>query len=567
MNAIEKGRAALVQWRASKPTNYYQSNEVLQDLVSRYASNTDIEGLASRLDAYGQVMATTAQPLVQRCNSIGHTPQLARFNGIGERVEDIVFDPSYHELGHLIYGSGVMAITGQPDRALEQAALVLLTSHHGEGGHVCPLACTAGMILVLQQHGHPWLQDRYLPGLTDPGRDRLHGSQFLTEVQGGSDVGANACRAVPVRDADETHPGVYRIYGEKWFCSVADAPLYLVTARPQDADAGTRGLGLFIVPRVLQADDLIDEQGPLPRSNDLNLRRLKDKLGTRGMASAEIDWNGALAYQVGDLQKGFINVVDVVLNMSRIFNALACSGSMYRAFIEASTFARHRTAFGQPIERFALVERSLASLYAEAVAAMASTFDLVHLGQVTRHERAGRIGRNMNKYWTSVRNTQMVRLAMEVLGGNGTIEDFSPLPRLYRDAMVTESWEGAHNVLVAQTRRDMRRYALHRDFLAMLRERLDACSGHLVEPLKMRLERQGEVADAIAADEDEGRNVELRGWIDQVMVTYQAVCLLELSGWQQQSDRAPLRTEVVEHLLRLHPESSMQRDAVWWPRL
>ena len=564
MDAIAGGRRDLMRWMAAWPENFYGENRALQDLLGWASGAPADAALHDRLTAFGRQMAIDAEPLVQRCSTEPYTPRLARFSGVGERTEQVVFDPSYHGLGALIYGSGVMALTDRADRALEQAMLVLLASHHGEAGHVCPLACTAGLIKVMGRTGHRWLKERYLPGLTDADyQRRLWGSQFLTEVQGGSDVGANACTATLVRAETDERPALWRLEGEKWFCSVADASLFLVTARPEGGGDGTRGLGLFVVPRRLTDAELGPDGGP-ESVNHFSLRRLKDKLGTRAMASAELDFNGALAWQVGRLDRGFANVVGVVLNTSRLFNALACAGAMWRAHAVARSFASHRRAFGQPIDRFPLVQEALATGFAEAMAATASTFDLVGMEGDPERQAVWRLGVNMNKYWTSVRNTAMQCRAIEVLGGNGTIEDFSPLPRLYRDAMVTESWEGTHNVLAAQCQRDMHRYRLHEVWLEHMAQRLERTGGDATG-LSARLAILTAEATTLAADMNPERTVALRGWIERAMVLHQAVCLRELAAWQLKSGREPLPAAVVAHLLRTHPAEGSAGGTRWWP--
>ncbi len=563
MDAIASGRRQLADWLDALPVNYFEANPLLRSLVERASSPAEFNRMDAHLAQYGADIAGAAD-LVHKCSTPPNLPTLERWDAIGRRQERVRFDASYHQLGEIIYGSGVMGMTGDPAHAVLQAALVFLTAHHGEAGHTCPLACTAGLIQALQKVGHPRLQEGLLPGLLDPAyATRLHGSQFLTEVQGGCDVGANASRAVLETPETDDSPAVWRIYGEKWFCSVADSPLYLVTARPEGAAGGTKGLGLFLVPH-----DLPDgaKGGPLARAlahralpqapnppNHFTIRRLKDKLGTRAMASGEIDWDGALAWQVGTLQNGFQTVIEVVLGTSRLYNALACAGSMQRAFYEARAFAATRTAFGRKIAHFPLVREAVAQLYTEACAALASTLDLVQLGAQGGESEAVRLGVNLNKYWTSVRNTQMQRLGIEVLGGNGTIEDFSPLPRLYRDAMVTESWEGTHNVLVAQTWRDMQRYGLHRPFLGLLQRRAEAWGdAPNAQEVRERLIVLAGEAERLAAARDENETLALRSWMDNAMVAYQALCLGELDQWRQQRGEAT-EAGVVAHLLALHP--------------
>jgi hypothetical protein len=351
-------------------------------------------------------------------------------------VDGVVeFHPAYHEAGRLVWATGVVAAP-----AREQASLFFELAQAGEGGHACPVVCTAGLVRALQTRASDDLRGRFLQPLLETDYDRAQrGAQFLTERHGGSDVGANRVEAVPDGDA-------WRLHGEKWFCSVADADQFLVTARPRGAPEGTRGIGCFLVPAA---------------EGGFRIRRLKDKLGTRALATGEIEFDGATAFPLGPLEEGFHTAVGV-LNTSRWLNAVGSAGLMQRAYDEARAFAREREAFGGPIERFPLVRENLAVMRAEAAAASASSLYLTELvariddGAATDEDVAlHRMLVNANKFVTSLAATKVCRRGIETLGGNGTIEDFSPLPRLYRDAIVFESWEGTHNVLCAQVLRDL----------------------------------------------------------------------------------------------------------------
>jgi hypothetical protein len=349
-------------------------------------------------------------------------------------------------------------------------AIAYLLDQAGEAGHACPVACTAGAIKLLQRVGSEEQRSRLLPPLLERDFDRrVHAAQFVTEVQGGSDVGANACVAVP----EPGRPGWFRISGEKWFCSVADAGVFVVSARPAGAPAGTAGLGLFLVSRTLDG-----------RPNGFALRRLKWKLGTRTMATAEIDFDGALGEAVGPLDDGFRNLVGIVLDTSRVHNALAACGIMRGAWTVARAYAGRRRAFGAPIGAFPAVQELLARVRLRGMAGLAATFRVLDAGDRLERGEAGaelaparRIDVMLGKYWTARAASACARDAVEVLGGNGTIEDFSPLPRLVRDALVVESWEGTHNTLCAQVLRDFRARGLHRPWLARLAAETAALDG------------------------------------------------------------------------------------------
>jgi alkylation response protein AidB-like acyl-CoA dehydrogenase len=381
-------------------------------------------GDSAALRGFAAVVAQEIDPLVYELEREG--PWL--------EGNDVRFAPAYAEAGRAVWASGILAA---PVR--EQAGLFFLLAHAGEAGHACPVACTAGLIRALRQHGSPELRERFLPPLLEADYDRAErGAQFLTEEHGGSDVGANLTRAV--RDGNG-----WRLHGEKWFCSVADADQFVVTARPEGAPAGTAGIGCFLVARS---------------GGGFTLRKLKDKLGTRALATGEIVFDGAPAYPIGALEDGFRIAVGVVLNTSRWLNALGSAGLMRRAYLEAGRFAAEREAFGRRIVEFPLVRENLAVMRAEAEAALASTLELTGVVDSAEPEDVAyhRILVNANKFVTAVAATRVGRRGIEVFGGNGTIEDYSPLPRLWRDAIVFESWEGTHNVLCAQVARDLEKY-------------------------------------------------------------------------------------------------------------
>jgi acyl-CoA dehydrogenase len=381
--------------------------------------------VSGRLRAFAATVRDVVDPAVTELESRRDLPSTD-----GERVH---FAPEYEVAGRAVWASGIVAAP-----AREQAALLYLLAHAGEGGHACPVVCTAGLVRALRGHASADLRDRFLPPLLERDYARAHrGAQFLTERHGGSDVGANRVEAVP--DGD-----VWRISGEKWFCSVADADQFVVTARPRGAPDGTRGIGCFLVPRS---------------GGGFRIRRLKDKLGTRALATGEIEFDGAVAHSLGPIDEAF-----KILNTSRWLNAAGSTGLMRRAYLEASAFARERKAFGRHIASFPLVRENLAVMKAETLGALASTLEVTDLvariddGTASKDDVVWhRILVNANKFSTSLAATGVVRRGIEALGGNGTIEDFSPLPRLYRDAIVFESWEGTHNVLCAQVLRDLER--------------------------------------------------------------------------------------------------------------
>jgi len=535
------GREDLVRWVEGRPDNYYRESTNLTALLDLRAGEARRREMEARLDAFGAVVATIVEPAVVTMERHRELPALVPYDGVGRRIDEVEFHPAQRTATAATWDSGLLACDQRSGGAFEQAALFYLLSHVGEGGVACPAVCTAGLGRALAHRGSAQLKAKYLDSVR---RDRfdgaLRGSQFLTEVEGGSDVGANLASAVP----DDSEDGAWRVSGEKWFCSVADADLFVVTARPVGAPPGTRGLGCFLIPRSLD--------GTAP--NGFRIRQLKDKLGTRCLASAEIDFDGALGWPIGGVDEGFSVAVEELLNTSRWLNAIGSTGLMRRAYLEAVSFARHRRAFGRSIGTIPMVREQLAMMKVEEHAALSSTMALT--GLVDRMDRGvadetdiavHRFLVNVNKFQTSLSATSVVHQGIEILGGNGTIESFSALPRLYRDAVVYESWEGTHNVLCAQVQRDCSRFGLLDEVAEWIGEELSHVAfadaqivGEVLVELRPRFE------EALLEGEDGGAR--LRRLVDRFANVVQATTLLREAAEGGDEKRAVASLFIATHL-------------------
>ncbi|HAU1152637.1 TPA: acyl-CoA dehydrogenase [Legionella pneumophila] len=421
-----------------------------------------------QLSQFSKTVAEELEPTVMENNLDANLPKIEQYNAIGQRDDRVIHHPAYIRSGDIIYGSNLMQYLQKPGQMKKTLSLFLLSSHAGEAGHNCPIACSAGVIRVLNHYSQLEKTPYYLDKLTLPSfSNNFTGAQFLTEIQGGSDVGANATRAY----LDEQNQ--WRISGEKWFCSNANADLILMTARFDEETPGTKGLGLFLVPSHL--DD--------GRPNHYYLRRLKQKIGTRSMATAEIDFEGALAYPMGDVTEGIHLVMENVLHLSRIFNSFSVLGMSRRAYQIAYYYAKNRRAFNHPVIEYPLVQESLAKIKSENLAMLASVFHMVRCQdeldtipepqQTKSQQLLLRTLANINKYFTAKRSVDNIHHNLDLLAGNGTIESFSSLPRLLRDCIVCENWEGTHFTLWMQTLRDMHKFAIDELFIAHLRQLLE----------------------------------------------------------------------------------------------
>jgi len=564
----ERARDDLRNWQEAQGGNVFVGNHQLRRLLRTLMPPASLAAHLAHFEHFGAVVPGALDAAAIVNNRPWNLPRLDRWSPIGERVEEIEHHPSYAECGRAIYQDGeVIAAYGERPANLRAQALFYLSSHAGEAGHNCPVACTAGVVKALAGAGSEALKARYLPGLLTPTYPtRLDGAQFLTELQGGSDVGANAVVAEP--DGEAMGTTRWRIRGEKWFCSNAAADLILMTARVADGRTGTAGLGLFLVPRIL-------DDGAV---NHFRLRRLKDKLGTRSMASAEIDFDGAIAYAVGDVSDGFRHVMRYVINTSRLYNTLGCTGLARRAHLVADSYARHRTAFGQPIIRFPLVQEMLASMRATNCGllagglSLAATADAGESGALDAAEMAFlRVSTNLLKVRSCQHSHRVVLTGIETLGGNGAIESFSVLPRLLRDNVVYENWEGTHNVLVAQSVRDFARHRLHEGFLAGVQARLAAAAplSAVLAPAYAAIDA-AKVAIAEMANVKEGgiAGLMLRPHLEALADVVCAAAYARDILTEEDADRRAEEVETLRHFCALHlSDGAIPRDGAYADRV
>lgn len=449
------------------PLDYYAADPAFRRLMAKLLPDSLRDWAERRFKDMGRRAAQDVNPLAIAADRT--PPQHRPYDAFGNRIDAIVYHPSYLEMVRIAYGSGLIGLGydaqlaktyGRIPHALTFGLGYLFAQ--AEVGLYCPVCLTGGTARLVSKFASPELQARYLPRLTtlDP-NELWQGAMFLTEKAGGSDVGQTALKAV--KDGE-----VYRLWGDKWFCSNADAGVMMVLARPEGAPGGTRGLGLFLVPRTL-------EDGS---RNPIRINRLKDKLGVRSMASAELDFQGALAYPVGDLSKGFHYMTEM-LNLSRIYNAVASVALSRRALFEAVRYVRERFAFGKAVDRHALAREILSRMLVEQEAATRLVFQTIHhLDRVdTGHEDTDgallRILTPMIKAHTGKLAVSHASEAMELHGGNGYIEDFVTA-RLLRDAQVLPIWEGTTNILILDTLRAILKENAHQVLLSSCAKRLEA---------------------------------------------------------------------------------------------
>lgn len=429
------------------PDNTYLADPALRAVVGRWLRPATREWAEPQLTALGALAPAELAALGDECER--NPAQLRAIDPWGERVDEVIYPEAWRRLGAhaarlglagLPYEAEARALAG-PEVRLVQAALCYLFEP-GTATYLCPVSMTDAAARVLTDFAAPALRDAVVPHLTarDPEQAWTAG-QWMTEQQGGSDVGANQVEARP-------EAGEWRLWGRKYFCSNVGGELVLALARPAGAGPGTRGLGLFMVPRML----------PGGERNAYRIDRLKDKLGTRAMATGEVTLEGARAELVGDLERGFAQMTPM-LNVTRLHNSIASAASIRRGLQLARGYAAARTAFGRPLDRQPLQRVVLTQLALQAEAALLLTMRLAALmgrvegGTASEEDRLlFRAGTSLTKLYTARQAVACASETVEAFGGAGYMED-TGVARHLRNAQVLPIWEGTTNVLALDTLR------------------------------------------------------------------------------------------------------------------
>lgn len=455
---------------SGRDCNYWELDRTIQSAARRAYDDQEFEWAEQRLRDLGEVTGTT---IVENSEIIDRNgPELHTYDRWGEVQNEIEYHPKQYENERITYSEFGLShdVFHAPDDRDEPLGFVhALTMEtilsFADPGFVCPVAMTVGAAIVLDKFGEDERHEEYFRRLTTRDPDEyIEGAMFLTEKQGGSDVGANETTAVK-SDTDEE--GVYHLTGEKWFCSNIDSEGTLALARREGAPEGTDGLSLFLVPHTKANGEL----------NDQRYRRLKDKLGTISVPTGEVELHGAEAYLVGEPEEGFRYITEM-LNFERLSNAAASVGIMGRCLLESKVQAANREAFGQTIDQFPLMRRDLVEMAVDYEAAVAFVFETARLLDAAERgdddaRRLLRLLVPIAKYRTARDAVDTASYACEVLGGNGYVRGFATA-RLLRDAQVLPIWEGTSNILSLDVLRVLDRDDVHTVLLLAIQERLDS---------------------------------------------------------------------------------------------
>src|ERR1700723_3118369 len=451
--------------------NFYRADPALADLLRIHLPDTLFRHIEPHLDRLGHLAGGHLDECARLADR--HVPVLHQRDRFGREVQWIEYHPAYRELERAAFGEfgihamslrkGIMGWPGKYPVAAKHAFTFLF--NQAEFGLGCPINVTDGCAKLLANFGSEALKAKYLDGLTQTDMNRLtQGGQFMTEKEGGSDVGTLTTAAV----AEGDH---WRLTGEKWFCSNADAKVVMLLARPEGAGPGTRGVGLFLMPRTLDDGSL----------NHYRIVRLKDKLGPRSMASGEIKLEGAIAYAVGKLDRGFVQMAEMV-NSSRLSNGVKSTALMRRAWHDAMTVAKNRVVFDSRIIDLPLARRQLMKITLATEQALSISFltaDALDRAEAGSQDAAAllRILTPTLKFRATRDARKVCGDALEMRGGIGYIEEFATA-RLLRDAHLGSIWEGTGNIVALDAlKRAVGRHGADAALAADLHARIDDSAG------------------------------------------------------------------------------------------
>ncbi|PKL39121.1 MAG: acyl-CoA dehydrogenase [Spirochaetae bacterium HGW-Spirochaetae-1] len=439
-----------LEWR--KNVDYYADDPFIHKVVKHFCG-PDSEKVDTRARVISRKASFRWRDMADAISRPEKWPFMLHYDGHHNRIDRIVRPHEIEVMEREVFGERLFSDSITP---WEKLIGMYIIYQNSEAGIACPLTCTEGLVKLLEKYADTPETKRILLHCKEgiDGHVAI-GAQYLSEIQGGSDVGANILEAVQEK-------GSWRLYGTKFFCSATHADYAVVTAKPH----GSEKIALFVVPSWLPGNREKEIR------NGYTIDRIKWKMGTCELTTAELTFNGAVAYPVGPLDKGLANVVGIVLTYSRLTVGLASGAGMARNYREAKKYSEFRDAFTMRIGAFPLVKLQLREMDTISRRTTAGSFKLYSeflglegglKGGLASDESPAMRQKRFNvrelimlqKITAAADSTDLTRRAMSIFGGHGVMEDFSSLPRFYRDAAINELWEGPRNVLITQIHNDV----------------------------------------------------------------------------------------------------------------
>ena len=538
--------------------NWYEVDPNLRFLADRLVAPEDRQWVEGHLQRMG---ALCGGPIAARAEITDkHPPVLERYDPWGDEVNRIAHHPTVLETKRDLWESGFIGLPwseevrrrGRPVPPMLGAAFYYLLSQ-AETGMLCAVGMTVALARVLERHAPAAVREQFLPHLTSSSyTDAWAGAMFMTEVKGGSDLASSETQAVFAG-------GHWLLNGSKWFCSNVDAEAILTLARPEGASPGLRGLAMFLVPATK----------PDGSPNGIRIKRVKDKLGTRCVPTAEVDFVDAEAYLIAGEQsdvgaatdgRGVNRMMDMVTE-SRLGVSIMGLGIMRRSFLEAAIYAAHREAFGRGIDQTPQVRETLVQMVVETEAAAALVFEAAEVNAVGDGDsRLSRILTPLAKFRAARGGLESASQAVEIFAGNGYIENW-PVARQLRDGQCHTIWEGTENVICLDIQRAMIKEAAHEALLQRVESALSVASdlapsvpslGHPIDAVEQTARDVRQVIAYLAQADREVAMLNSRRLAGYLADLAQAALLLEEAVWESAHHGSARKTLVARIFADTH---------------
>jgi acyl-CoA dehydrogenase len=507
--------------------NFYKEEPQFRALLQELLDDDFFKYADRELKSFGEKCANEIDQRARFTDREGQ-PKLIKFDAYGEDISEVWVNDGYRRTVEESYNTGIVGYVHKEIPELGRKGNYIYSYAQGyllsqtEPGFYCPVTLTMATAYLLDQYASPELKEKFLPHVLSTGETTLfEGATFLTERQGGSDVGANDTKAVQTKDG-------YKLYGEKYFASNAGmCGVAMVLARKEGAPSGTKGLTLFAVPWR-------NENGSL---NGIKLRRLKDKLGVKAVPSAEVEFDGADAYVVGDPAKGFYYMMEA-LNLSRVCNTVASLGIMRRAYREARLYALKRDAFGKKLADFPMIKDSLVKMAVKLEVETRTVFKYLPLFvKVMRNEEGvsekdvvlNRLYIALLKKETAEQAVHFAHEAIEMHGGNGYIEDFVT-PRLLRDAQVLTVWEGTANILGLEVLRLLEKFSAGELFLQEMNARIMGMQDEFADQVRLEIKQLEKLLTSLQQASPDHKTFHSKRFAELMAKIFESVAALEYAA-------------------------------------
>ncbi|WLR54371.1 acyl-CoA dehydrogenase family protein [Mesobacillus subterraneus] len=507
--------------------NFYQEEPQFRGLLKGLLDEEFFAYAERELHDFGEKCANEIDQRARFTDREGQ-PKLIKFDAYGEDISEVWVNDGYRKTVEDSYNTGIVGYVHKDIPELGRRGNYIYSYAQGyllsqtEAGFYCPVTLTMATAYLLDQYASPEVKGKFLPHVISTGETTLYeGATFLTERQGGSDVGANVVKAVQTKEG-------YQLFGEKYFASNAGmCGVAMVLARKEGTPSGTKGLTLFAVPWR-------KEDGKL---NGIKIRRLKDKLGVKAVPSAEVEFDGAEAFVVGDPAKGFYYMMEA-LNLSRVCNTVASLGIMRRAYREAREYALKRDAFGKKLADFPMIKDSLVKMAVKLEVETRTVFKYLPLFEKVMRNEPGvsekdivlnRLYIALLKKETAEQAVHFAHEAIEMHGGNGYIEDFVT-PRLLRDAQVLTVWEGTANILGLEVLRLMEKFNAGELFLEEMNERIAGMEGENVNQVRGGIEQLEKLLESLQTASHDHKTFHSKRAAELMVKVFESVNALEYAA-------------------------------------